>query len=379
MKILLVEPSYYTKFPPLGLLKLASYYRSRGNQVKLVRGMHEDVGFIPDHIDVTSLFTYAWKPVHQAIDFYHNKFGNAKIRVGGIYASLIPDRLRSFFPFLDINVGLFEQADNYLPAYDLLAEVEEWKKWDSTILFTSRGCIRHCPYCVVPILEGTVRRTVEDLERFIYPTHKRIILWDNNFFASPNWRKILKELQTIDLPVDFNQGIDSRLIDEEKARLIANLRIPIIRTAFDNYSDKLAVTNAVLRFSEYGINRRKIFVYVLYNFFSKEHASDVPETFFERIKHLATLGCVSYPMRYEPLTALEKNRYVSPLWTTDKLDMVVKARRILGYGGAFPPYTGLVQKFEKAKNFEEAFSVYPLKKDKTNALLQQEEQILMTC
>jgi len=362
MKILLVEPSYYTKFPPLGLLKLASYYRSRGNQVKLVRGLHEDLGFKPDQIAITSLFTYAWKQVHEAIDFYHNKFSTAKMKVGGLYASLMSERLKSAFPFIDVNVGLFEEADKYLPAYDLLEEVEEWKDWDSTILFTSRGCIRHCPYCVVPQIEGNIRRTiVDDLKRYVYPDHKRIILWDNNFFASPNWEKLLTELYDINLPVDFNQGIDCRLVDDEKAGLIANLRISDIRLAFDNIDVKKVFNSAVTHFANNGINRRKIFTYVLYNFYTEGHLEDTPAAFFERIKQISELGCVSYPMRYEPLFALEKNRYISPLWTTDQVDRVVKARRILGFGGAFPPYTGLVSKFQKANSFEEAFSVFPLK------------------
>lgn len=360
MKVLLVEPSYYTRFPPLGLLKLASYHRSRGNQVKLVHGIQEDLKFNPDRIEITSLFTYAWRPVHEVIQFYHSKFNTAKMRIGGIYASLMPRRLRSFFPFTDVNIGLCKEADGYLPAYDLLKEVKEWEKWDSTILFTSRGCIRSCPYCVVPKLEGKIHGVVEDLERYIYPDHKRIILWDNNFFAAPNWKKILNQLLDIELPVDFNQGIDARLVDDEKARMIADLKTPLIRTAFDNIGEKRALTNAIDILSKSGIRRRKIFIYTLYNFYNEKCHSDIPTTFFERVKHIADLGCVSYPMRYEPLTALEKNCFVSPFWTDCQLKMIGKARRILGYGGAFPPYTGLVKKFKKAHSFEEAFSVFPL-------------------
>ncbi len=362
MKVLLVEPTYYTKFPPLGLLKLASYHRSRGNQVKLVRGIKEDLKFNPDRIEITSLFTYAWKPVHEVIKFYHNRFRNAKMRVGGIYASLMTRRLQSFFPFIDLHIGLFEEADGYLPAYDLLNEVEKWKKWDSTILFTSRGCIRNCPYCVVPKLEGKIRSVVEDLEHQIYPDHKRIILWDNNFFASHNWKKMIQDLRNLGLPVDFNQGIDARLIDNEKANMIADLKTTLIRTAFDDLQEKKVITNAVELFSQSGIRRRKIFIYTLYNFYSEKYRSDTPATFFERTKQIVDLGCVSYPMRYEPLTALEKNHFLSPLWTDHQLKIIGKARRILGYGGAFPPYKGLVKKFEKAHSFEEAFSVYPLEK-----------------
>ena len=66
MDILLVEPQYYTKYPPLGLLQLASYHRSHGNNIQLVRGIDQDVSRSPDVIEITSLFTYAWKPVHQS-------------------------------------------------------------------------------------------------------------------------------------------------------------------------------------------------------------------------------------------------------------------------------------------------------------------------
>jgi hypothetical protein len=62
-------------------------------------------------------------------------------------------------------------------------------------------------------------------------------------------------------------------------------------------------------------------------------------------------------MRYEPLEPREKNTYISPYWTAEQLEMVAKARRVLGYGGAFPPYEGLKKKFLNAKSFEEAFKL----------------------
>jgi len=276
----------------------------------------------------------------------------------------MPDRLRSFFPFIDIHLGLFKEADYYLPSYDLLDDIEKWRGWDSTILFTSRGCIRNCSYCIVPTMEGRIRSVVDDVERHVYPGHKRIILWDNNLLASPNWRRILEGLRDIGLPVDFNQGIDARLVNEEKAQMIADLRIRHVRTAFDTLGQGRAISKAVELLSGSGIRRRRIFIYTLYNFYDGESPSDTPSTFLKRIQEIAQLGCVSYPMRYEPLTSIVKNRFVSPSWTTDQLEMVAKARRVLGYGGAFPPYKGLVKKFEEAQDFDDAFSVYPLNRDK---------------
>ena len=94
--------------------------------------------------------------------------------------------------------------------------------------------------------------------------------------------------------------------------------------------------------------------YVLYNF------RDTPQDLFERIRDLLAWGIAAYPMRYQPLNgehALEKDSYVSPNWTIDELNMVQMARRVIGYGGALPPYKGLQEKFMNARNFQQAFEL----------------------
>ncbi|MFP3209554.1 MAG: Fe-S oxidoreductase, partial [Nitrososphaeria archaeon] len=88
--VLLVEPEYYTRFPPLGLLKLASYHRAHGDEVRLVRGIRA-VGRRPDRIYVTSLYTWAWRPVWEAVRYYRARFPGVEVWLGGIYASLLPD------------------------------------------------------------------------------------------------------------------------------------------------------------------------------------------------------------------------------------------------------------------------------------------------
>ena len=95
-------------------------------------------------------------------------------------------------------------------------------------------------------------------------------------------------------------------------------------------------------------------VYVLYNY------KNDPEVFFQNVRDVLNWGAVAYPMRYEPLNALEKNRYVEEQWTGEALEMVQDARRVVGFGGAFPPYEALVQKFNQAHNFMEAFSLLPV-------------------
>ncbi|MGC8585698.1 MAG: hypothetical protein ACP5L4_06280, partial [Thermoplasmata archaeon] len=77
MNTLLVEPDYYSKYPPLGLMKLASYLRSYGNEIYYVRGLDNNINAKIRQIYITSLFTYAWGPVHETIKFYHKMFPEA--------------------------------------------------------------------------------------------------------------------------------------------------------------------------------------------------------------------------------------------------------------------------------------------------------------
>jgi hypothetical protein len=89
------------------------------------------------------------------------------------------------------------------------------------------------------------------------------------------------------------------------------------------------------------------------------------------VTDLLAWGVAAYPMRYQPLNgefAFEKDSYIAPTWTADELEMVANARRVIGFGGAFPPYEGLVNKFKNASGFHEAFGLRARKdKDAKNA------------
>jgi hypothetical protein len=354
MKILLVEPrrslKYYTTYPPLGLLKLGAYHKKKGNQVRLVRGSDGD-GFVPHRVYITSLFTYAWEPVHEVIRFYIHKYPEAQVIVGGIYATLCPDHLRDAFgDRIEIHQGLFSKIDNILPDYSLVPE------WNASILFSSRGCIRKCSFCSVPVLEPKFipkRR----IKRLVYPGHKKIIFWDNNILASPYWRDIFSELEELGLEVDFNQGLDARLLTNEVAVKLKNLTVPLVRLAYDSNEMRTPLQIAIKHLKDAGIRGRKIIVYALYNY-----DNDDPESFLMRIKDLLDWEVVAYPMRYEPLEPRPKNTYVSPNWDEMQLGMIQRARRVIGYGGAFPPYEGLKKKVLKARDFEKAFALRPPKK-----------------
>ena len=366
MNVLLVEPDYYSKYPPLGLLKLASYHRSYGDRIQYVRGMTSDVNK-PDSVEITSLFTYSWKPVHDAIDYYHKLFPGAQINVGGIYATLMPNNIRSNFPFVKIHLGLFPKAENQMPSYDILKWVDKWKDWDRSIVFTSRGCIRKCQFCVVPKVEGGMRDEKPSIMSLIHPYHKKVTIWDNNFLASPYAKYMLKELVDYGIEADFNQGLDARLMDEETAGLLSDVKSKSIHMAYDWPWEGPYIRKAIDLLGSAGYKKKNLIFYMLYNFWDEQHRKgDTPDDFLLRLKNLMTWGASVYPMRFIPLDSLTRTGYVSPLWAHDKLEMIADARRVLGFAGTWVPYKALADKFLSAESFEQAMELRP-KKEKTAA------------
>ena len=342
MHIFLIEPSYYTRYPPLGLLKLASYHRREGDTVELIRGCSFS-DRKPDKVYITSLFTWGWTEVWESVRYYKSLFPTAEICLGGIYASLMPEHAK-LSGADQVHIGLVKEAEDLLPAYDL---VPQWK-W--SILFASRGCPNRCPFCAVPRLEGRLNSCKESIKHLVYPGHNRIILWDNNILASPSWGSVVAEAIQLGIAVDYNQGLDAKLVTPEIAETVSKLKMPCVRLAYDFKAKSKYVKNAIELLTSNGIRGREIFVYVLYNF------NDTPDDFFERVRDVLTWGAVVFPMRFEPLDSMTRNKYISPSWDKNRLEMIEKVRRVLGFSGTLPPYSYLIERFSKATGFDEAFS-----------------------
>jgi len=298
----------------------------------------------PDRIYVTSLFTYSWKPVHDAVAYYKGLFPHAELVLGGIYATLMTDHAQSSGADT-IHKRLYEEVEDLLPDYSL---VPQWQP--TSIVFSHRGCIRSCPYCAVPNLESR-KSPIKSIRHLIWPGHKKVILWDNNTLGMDGWRDLVAELKELQLSVDFNQGLDARFINDNVAGELRGLKLNPVRMAYDVPSERKALARAIPALERAGFKKRRMIIYVLYNW------EDSPEEFLDRLRDLLEWGVVAYPMRFEPLDSLKKNQHIGAKWTAEQLEMVAKARRVIGYGGAFPPYDGLRKKFINARSFEEAFSL----------------------
>lgn len=324
LKVLLVEPAYNNPYPPLGLMKISTWHKRKGDVVHLIKDTpHSPIidlfeknkrcyKKLKDNYDIiyiTSLFTYQSFYVIESIKYYWNRFPKAHIKVGGIMATLLPEYIKEKTG-VEPHLGLLRGAENCPPDYSWYPNLSY------SISFTTRGCPRNCSFCAVKKHEPEFK-VKENWPEDIDITKKGIIFWDNNWLASSNFEKDVQKLlqfRKIGIThIDFNQGLDCRLLDEGKVKLISQIKIRPLRFAFDNCSEDGYIQKAIQLAQKYGF--KDIRIYVLYN---SEYNNDTPEYFYYRINELNKLGALIYPMRYHPINSVN-GQYVSDKWGKELL------------------------------------------------------------
>lgn len=483
-KVLLIEPNYSNKYPPIGLMKLATYFRNRGDEVVFFKGdlkhfvieritikcideckslapeidwdayfssiynyirtrklsLLEDVDFSSsqfnlllegkitdaknyywsgewkkypewDFVGVTTLFTFYWSITIETIEFAKLLVKpDGKLMVGGVLASIQPSEIEKatgIRPHVGVlnTPGEIDEGDTQiideLPLdYSILDEIDyEYPMSNAYYGYTSRGCIRKCPFCAVSILEPNFVPYIPLKERIKgiisrYGEQKDLLLMDNNILASPDFeqiineiiecgfgkgdkyvqpnvfnkafenlaegindraykRKCFKEIQKLydklkgksedafivyramddfqirDIStvskenllriypvlkpiyekhfkatprqryVDFNQGVDARLFNEDNVKLLASIAIRPLRIAFDDLKSRPSYEKAVRLSVKAGI--KDFSNYLLYNY------NDTPEELYTRLRINVDLcdeldvSIYSFPMKYHPI------------------------------------------------------------------------------
>lgn len=302
-QFLLVEPLAKTPYPPLGLMKISTMLKRRypGCTVVDQVGNATPVGLTkPESVYITSLFTWDIDKVVESINYYRRHFPKAAVKVGGIAASLLPKYIHSKTSIRP-HVGILKSAEICPPDYT----ISFGRKVTSSISFTSRGCIRNCKFCTVRALEPDFF-TKNSWEKDISPALPGITFWDNNWLASPNFESDCKKLTRLNKCVDFNQGLDARLFDKDKAQLLSGINLDPIRFAFDHVGYEKHVLRAIHIAKRYFKNK-EIRIYVLYNF------KDTPEDFYHRIDLLNKEGVLAFPMEYREPTE-SKTKFPGKHW-----------------------------------------------------------------
>lgn len=242
-RVLLVDAD--SKIPNLALMKLSRYCKEKGAGIDLIRGIPttRPLGNY-DVVFVSCVFFQNRKAVMD----YSDQF-DCTVVIGGSGVS---------------NEVLPRNVEFLMPDYDLYGE-------DYSIGFTSRGCIRKCKFCVVPEKEGMIR-SHQKVSEFHDPRHKKVVLMDNNLQASSTWRENLEYIIENGLKVNYNQGLDIRLMDEEFVKVLAetkyysfSFKTRSVHVSFDSLSYRKQFVKGMDLLTSY-IRPDRISVYVLVGF-----------------------------------------------------------------------------------------------------------------
>jgi hypothetical protein len=225
--IVALHDSDATAFPNLALMKLAAHHRAAGDEVRWFSALERNQY---GHVYSSKVFTFTAPDPYLPDDTIMGGTG-----YGG-------------------SDELPESIEHRMPDYGLY-------RLTYSVGFLTRGCPRRCEWCFVPAKEGDIRPHA-DIEEFA--AHRDVVLLDNNVLASPHGLAQIEKVARLGLRVDFNQGLDARLIDDAVARRLAKVRwLAPVRMACDHKGQLPAIRRAVEALRWHNVVPRKYFVYAL--------------------------------------------------------------------------------------------------------------------
>ena len=371
--ILLLEPGYSNKYPPIGLMKISYFHKYiHHDYVRFAKGRLPEAFKNKkwDRVYVTTLFTFEWERTKQAIEYALTVVKDpTQVYTGGILATLMPDLITKNFPTVKNNTGLLDKKgtlgldkeeciDTLTLDYGILDDIAgqyTYPAHDAYFTYMTRGCGMKCEFCAVQTLEPeyypyiSIKESIKKVDEQFGPK-KDLLLMDNNVLRSPRFDEIIDEIKELGFAkgatytnpktgnkvqryVDFNQGLDAFLLNEHQAKRLAELALRPARIAFDHIEDVEAYKKAICFCARNGITHMSN--YLLYNgedFKGKGHSyrADTPEDLYERMRISMDLcedlnreldykvTIFSFPMRYIPLSDTKRG-FVGAKWNAKYL------------------------------------------------------------
>ena len=259
-------------FPNLCLMKLSAWHKAQGDEVEFA------IPLLPyDRIYMARVFDDTY--THDDLTAYQC----TDVRRGGTGYGL--------------NNKLPYEVEHMFPDYSLYGIT------DTAYGFLTRGCPRHCHFCIVGDKEGLVSRKVADLSEF-WNGQKNICLCDPNMFACKDWRDLAQQLIDSKAIVEFNQGIDIRAMTDEKCEALNKMKLSMLHFAWDNYPDEHCYNQLKKYRDMFRLDGRNLTVYVLTNF------NTTIEQDLDRIYRLRELDYTPYVMIYNKPSAPQKLRHI---------------------------------------------------------------------
>lgn len=299
-------------YPNLALMKLSAWHKQQGDTVKWYDPLFDSIGEPFDRVYMSKVFSFS-------PDFRYGINAKEVVRSGTGYAISLVDGREVYDKSKDSPLPI--GVEHTCPDYSIYPELTK----DTAYGFLTRGCPRGCDFCHVSAKEGKKSYKVADLSEF-WSGQKKIELLDPNTLACPEWKDCLQQLIDSKASVNFNQGLDIRMMTEEKAEMLAEIKTYAIHFAWDRFEDKDIIQPKFLEFRKRSkIHSHNLQVYVLCG----DREKRVLPQDIERIKWLRDNGFAPYVTIYDKdkppsgheLRKLQRwvnNRYV--FWSCDSFE-----------------------------------------------------------
>lgn len=303
------------RFPNLASEKISGYFKDHGHDVELKLDYENLDEF--DHVYISKVFTDTPCPILDALSkpkgqlklFTENTLSLKNVSFGGtgFYFDKAPDlsyEIEHHKPDYTLYDNWIQnevnRAENTAKAsgkkFDKTSFMVQFKEYTSySIGFLTRGCFRKCPFCVNQKYSHVFEHS--PLEEFLDSSRKKICLLDDNFLGYPKWKSLLQTLIDSKKPFKFKQGLDERILTDEKCEMLFNSNYDGDWTfAFDNVKD-YDLIHKQLKLIRRWTQTQRIKFYVLCGFESVDER-DIANT-FKRIELLLRYRCLPYIMRYQ--------------------------------------------------------------------------------
>lgn len=273
MKIGLIDVDGHN-FPNIPLMKISAYHKAKGDTVEWYDPLFSDE---MDIVYMSKVFSFS-------TDYMYPIRAKKVVQGGSGYCITLADGKEVYDKSKDVDLP--PEIEHIYPDYSIYGIT------DTAYGFLSRGCPRGCSFCHVEAKEGRASRKVADLSEF-WNGQKNIVLCDPNILACRQWKDLLQQLIDSGAWVEINQGLDMRLMTEEKAEMLKRIKCKNLHFAWDRYEDKDKILPKFKMFKEItGYDYRKLGVLMLCGF------DTTIEQDLERIYTIRDLGYSPFVMLY---------------------------------------------------------------------------------
>ena len=223
MKIGLIDVDGHN-FPNLALMRISAYHKSKGDDVEWwwTDLIHYDIVYM------SKVFSSTYSK-----DIPEPKNADKVMKGGTGYCISLVDGKEVFDK--SKNISLPPEIERMFPDYSI------YPQYDYAVSMTSRGCPRGCSFCHVAAKEGRCATKVADVSDFWNEATglKKINCCDPNILACKDKIDLLTQYRDTGCWIDYNQGLDIRLMTEKDAEILTGTKLEQVHFAWDNPKDDL--------------------------------------------------------------------------------------------------------------------------------------------